>query len=428
MTSSVGTRDLWRRPMFLRFWVGESISFLGNQVTDLALPLTAVLFLGATADQMGILTAIGYLPFLVFGLPAGVWIDRMRRRPILVGLDLIAAATVFVVPVAAWTGLLRIELLYVVAFALGSTVVVFMVAYQSFVPTLVGRSDIAEANAALESTNSLMTVVGPGLGGLLVQVLTAPFALLIDAMSYLVSAVLIGSIRVDEPPPIPDSARHPMLEQIREGLRAVRHTPVLFALVRGGTIHNFFGRMFDALFVLFASRELGLAAATIGLVIAAAGPGSFVGSLLATRLARRIGLGTTIWSAQVLTGIARILVPMAGLGLFVPAGPTSTTVTALTLASSMFLLGLARTVFNVNQLSLRLAITADRMHGRVNATMRFVMWGVTPFGALAGGLLATTALGIEGTLFIAAIGTFVATGPFLLPAIRGLRRMPVPAG
>jgi len=431
MTSPVGPRDLWRRPMFRRFWVGESVSFLGNQITDLALPLTAVLLLGATADQMGILTATWYLPYLVFGLPAGVWIDRMRRRPILVGLDLIAAATVLVVPVAAWTGMLPIELLYAVSFVLGSTVVVFMVAYQSFVPTLVGRADIAEANAALESTGSLTTVVGPGLGGVLVQVLTAPFALLVDAMSYLVSAVLIGSIRVDEPPPIPDAERGPMLDQIREGLRAVRDTPVLFALVRGGTIHNFFGRMFDALFILFASRELGLDAATIGLVLAAAGPGSFVGSLVATRLARRIGLGTTIWSAQVLTGIARILIPLAGVGLFGPAGSTpatGATVAALTLASSMFLLGLARTVFNVNQLSLRLAITADRMHGRVNATMRFVMWGVTPFGALAGGLLATTALGIEGTLFIAAVGAFVATGPFLLPAIRGLRRMPEPEG
>jgi predicted MFS family arabinose efflux permease len=415
--------------MFRRFWIGESISFLGNQVTDLALPLTAVLLLGATANQMGILTATWYLPYLVFGLPAGVWIDRMRRRPILVGLDLAAAAAVLVVPIAAWSGLLRIELLYVVSFVLGSTVVIFMVAYQSFVPTLVGRADIAEANAALEATTSLTAVAGPGVGGLLVQLFTAPFALLVDAGSYLISAILIGSIRVEEPAPIPDAERRPMFAQIREGLRLVRDTPVLFALVRGGTIHNFFGRMFDALFVLYASRDLGLDPATIGLVVATSGPGSFVGSLVATRIPRRIGLGTTIWNAQVLTGLARLLIPLAGGALLVRPGtllPAGTPISAVTLAASMFLLGLARTVFNINQLSLRLAITADRMHGRVNATMRFVMWGVTPLGALAGGMLATTGLGIRGTFLVAGLGTLLATVPFLLPAIRNLHRMPDP--
>ena len=417
-------RDLWRRPMFRRFWIGESFSFLGSQVTDLALPLTAVLLLGATADQMGILSATWFLPYLVFGLPAGVWIDRMRRRPILIGLDLVAATTLLIVPVAAWAGFLRIELLYVVSFILGSTVVIFVVAYQSFIPTLVGRADIAEANAALEATTSIAAIAGPGIGGLLIQVLTAPFALLLDALSFLVSAALIGSIRIEEPASIPDTERRPMFEQIREGLRYVRDTPVLFALVRGGTVHNFFGRMFDALFVLYAARELKLDPTTIGLVLAAGGPGAFAGSLVATTAARRLGLGTTIWGGQVLTGFARILVPLAGVGLLGASAPIST----LTLAASMFLLGLARTVFNINQLSLRLAITADRMHGRLNATMRFVMWGVTPFGALAGGALASSTIGIQGTLFLAAIGTFAATGPFLLPAIRDLRRMPDPLG
>jgi predicted MFS family arabinose efflux permease len=428
MAARTGPRELWQRPLFRRFWIGESISFLGNQVTDLALPLTAVLLLGATADQMGIMTAIWFLPYLVFGLPAGVWIDRMRRKPILVGLDLVAAAAVLVVPFAAWTGLLRIELLYVVSFVLGSTVVIFMVAYQSFVPTLVGRTDIAEANAALEATTSITAVAGPGIGGLLVQALTAPFALLLDALSYLISAALVASIRVVEPPPIPDAAGRPMLEQIREGLRVVRTTPVLFALVRGGTIHNFFGRMFDALFVLYAARNLGLDPATIGLVLAAAGPGSFVGSLVATRIPRRIGLGTTIWTAQLLTGVARLLVPLAGSGLLASGQLLSArpTISTLTLGLSMFLLGFARTLFNVNQLSLRQAITADRMHGRVNATMRFVMWGVTPIGALIGGLLASSAIGIQGTLFIAALGALAATIPFLLPAISGLGQMPEP--
>jgi MFS family permease len=403
--------------MFRRFWIGETVSFLGNQVTDLALPLTAVLLLGATADQMGILTATWFLPYLVFGLPAGVWIDRMQRQRVLVGLDLAAAGVVLLVPLLAWAGVLRIELLYLISFTLGSFVVIFYVAYQSFIPTLVGRPDIAPANAALETTTSITAIVGPGVGGILVQLLTAPFALLLDGASFLISAALVGSIRVEEPPPIADAARPPMLEAIREGIRHVARTPILAALVRGGSIHNFFGRMIDALFVLYASRELGLNAAGIGLVVAAAGPGSFVGSLVATRIAQRVGLGRTIWVAQVVTGIARLLLPIAGGGVLLSAS---------WLAASMFLLGVARTVFNVNQVSLRLAITEDRMHGRLNATMRFVMWGVTPFGALAGGLLATTALGIRGTLAIAGAGTLLAAIPFLTPALRSLRRIPSP--
>jgi MFS family permease len=413
---ATGIRDLLRRPMFRRFWAAESISFLGNQVTDLALPLTAVLLLGATADQMGVLTAVWYLPYLVFGLPAGVWIDRMRRRPILVGLDVLSAAVVLVVPVAAWLGFLRIELLYIVSFVLGSTVVIFTVAYQSFIPTLVGRADIAPANAALEVTSSITAVAGPGVAGLLVQFLSAPVALLVDGLSFVASALLVGSIRVDEPPPIPDAERRPILAQIREGIAWVISTPVLFALVRGGTIHNFFSRMIDALFVLYATINLGLSPALIGLVVAAAGPGSFIGALVAARVVARIGLGRAIWGSQVLTGVARLLIVVAGGGVLS---------SATTLAASMFLLGVARSVFNINQLSLRLAITPDRMHGRLNATMRFVMWGVTPFGALAGGYLATTGLGIRGTLLVAGIGVLAATLPFLLPAIRKLRRMPV---
>ena len=417
MDRRTGARDLWRRPMFRRFWVGEGISLLGNQVTDLALPLTAVLVLGASADQMGLLAATWYLPYLVFGLPAGVWIDRMRRQPILVALDLIAAAVVLVVPIAAWTHLLRIELLYVVSFVLGSTVVVFTVAYQSFIPTLVGRADLVEANSALESTSSMTAIVGPGIGGLLVQILTAPFALVLDAASFLFSAMLVRSIRVDEPPAIPVAERRPMLEQIREGLRYVRQTPVLFAIVRGGTVHNFFSRMIDALFVLFAIRNLGLGAATIGLILAAGGPGSFVGSLAANRVADRFGVGRTIVAMQVLTGLARVLIPFAAGGALIAAGM---------LAASMFALGFARAVFNINQLSLRQAITQDRMQGRVNATMRFVMWGVTPFGALAGGFLATTVLGVQGALVLGGLGCLAATIPFLLPVVRELRAIPRP--
>jgi MFS family permease len=254
--TSDAVKPLWRIGSFRRFWLGESVSFLGNQVTELALPLTAVLVLGAGPDQMGFLTAAGFLPYLVFGLLAGVWVDRRRRQAILVGVDLVSAAAVAVVPIAAAVGALRIELLYAVSFVLGSTVVVFMVAYQSFIPTLVGRGRITEANAALEATSSATAVAGPGIGGLLVQLLGAPFALVLDGLSFVFSAVLVGSIQVAEPPPVAGAARRPALEEIREGIAYVASTPVLAALVQGGTIHNFFSRMIDALFVHYASRQV----------------------------------------------------------------------------------------------------------------------------------------------------------------------------
>lgn len=429
MTSaSLGVRGLWALLGFRRFWIGEGVSFLGNEITELALPLTAVLVLGASATEMGLLTAALFLPYLVFGLVAGVWVDRMRRRPILVTLDLVSAAAVLAVPVAAWAGLLRMELLYVVAFVLGSTVVVFMVAYQSFVPTLVGREAIIEANAALEATNSVALVAGPGLGGLLVQLVGAPFALLVDGASFLFSATLVGSIRIAEPPPIPRDKRASVVEEVRAGIGYVASVPALAALVRGGAVHNFFSRMMEALFVLFATRRLGLDAATIGLIVAAAGPGAFVGSLLASRTARVLGLGTTVWSMQVLTGIARLTVPATLLLGPVAGTGNVATAAAVVLAAGMFLLGVARTVFNVNQVSLRLSITPERMHGRMNATMRFVMWGVTPFGALAGGFLASTRLGLDATLVLAGLGVLAAT-LFLLPEpLRNLTSLATPAG
>jgi MFS family permease len=405
-----------REPQFRRFWIGQSISFVGSQVTLLALPLTAVILLDATAEEMGLMTAIGYVPFLIVGLLAGVWVDRMRRRPILIATDLISVVVVAIVPTAALVGALRIELLYAVVFILGFVGVIAPVAYQSFMPTLVGRERLIEANARMEASSSVAGIVGPGLGGALVQVLSAPIALVIDSVSYLVSALFIGWVRVTEPPPIPDENAGNVRTQIAEGLRLVAATPVLRALVACGSMHNFFSRMIDALFVLYAYDSLGLEPAAIGIVFAAGGPGALLGALAVERLGGRIGVGRTIVVTQVLTGIARLLIPLAG-------GPIWLTIAVL--CASEFLLGFVRIAFNVSQVSLRLAITPDRMHGRVNATMRFVMWGVTPFGALAGGLLASTALGLRGTLLVAAVGVLIAFVPLLVRPLRSVQSIPI---
>jgi predicted MFS family arabinose efflux permease len=403
-------------PAFRRFWMGESISLLGTQVTALALPLTAVVLLDASPEQMGILTAVGLLPFLLVGLPAGVWVDRFSRRRLLVGGDLIDAATIAAVPIAAAIHLLAMPVLYAVEFVVGLVDVVVTVAWQAFIPTLVGRTRLVEANARLEASSSLVSIVGPGLGGILVQALSAPIALLVDAASYLASAMLVGSIRVAEPDQAAAADRPSARRQIGEGLRLVMTSPPLRTLVTGGSIHNFFSRMIDALFVLYAVDTLRLSPAEIGLTFAAAGPGSLLAATAVGRLGRGLGIGTTIWSMQVLTGVARLLIPLAAV---LPGGAL------LALAVSNFLLGFARTAFNVTQVSLRVGITPDRLQGRMNATMRFVMWSVTPFGALAGGLLAATALGLTGTLWLAGVGVLAAFVPFLAPPIRTVRELPV---
>ena len=417
MTSPASPRGLrlLRQPAFRRFLVGQTISFVGEGVTELAMPLAAVLILGATAQQMGFLSAASNVPFVLVGLLAGVWVDRLRRRPILIACDLASAAAILSIPLAFAFGRLVVEHLYVVAFVIGFAHVISTVAYQSFVPSLVGRDDLLEANSQLEVSNSIALMAGPSLGGALIQALTAPFALVVDGVSYLVSAVLLRSIRVIEPPPLPPDVRISVAAQVGEGLRLVARHPVLRALVATGLTHNFFARFVDALFLLYATRELSVSPVALGLVVAAVGPGALLGAISARPLADRIGVGPVIILGQFLTGVARLLLVLAG-------GPPLLVVGLLALSSAS--LGFARTIFNVTQVSLRLALTEDRMHGRVNATMRFVMWTITPLSAVLGGYLATTALGLRGTLVIAAIGAFVAVLPLLVRPLRTLRRAP----
>jgi predicted MFS family arabinose efflux permease len=403
-------------PAFLRFWLGESISLVGSEVSTLALPLTAVLILDATPEQMGALTAIHLVPFLLVGLPAGVWVDRFSRRRLLVGSDLVNAVTIGLVPIAAIARVLSMPVLYLVYFLIGLVDVVAAVAWQAFVPSIVGRERLIEANARLEASSSVASIVGPGLGGALVQLLTAPIALVVDAASFLISAVMVWSVRVTEPVRPPDVQRASARSEIVEGLRLVLRTPALRALMSGGAIHNFFSRMVDALFVLYAVDVLRLGPAEIGLAFAAGGPGSLLAAATVGWLGRPLGVGTTIWTMQVLTGISRLLVPVAAI-----AAPGAA---LAILALSNFLLGFARTAFNVTQVSLRVAITPDHLHGRMNATIRFLMWSVTPVGALVGGILAATVLGLTGTMVLAGVGVLAAVVPFLAPSLRTVREIP----
>ncbi len=405
---------LWRNPDFMKFWVGETISLFGSEVTALALPLTAVLVLKATPAEMGLLAAVRNVPFLLVGLLAGVWVDRLRRRAILLASDLGSAALLGSIPIAAMLGVLRVEQLYLVAFLTGTIIVIDTVAYQAFIPSLVQRQHLVEGNSKLEVSSSVAGIAGPSLAGILTQIVTAPIAILVDALSFLVSALFLGFITMPEPPPIPHAQRRNTLGQIGEGLRTVLSNPLLRSLVWCGSTHNFFSRMIDAVYVLYVTRDLRIEPALLGLVLSLGGPGALLGSLASSRVARRFGVGRTLVGTQVLTGLSRLCIPLAG-------GSLPSIVALLMLGE--FLLGVARPVFNITQLSLRQAITPDRLQGRVNASMRFVMWGVTPFGALLGGLLGQV-IGLRLTMLIAATGVLLAFFWVYFSPLRVLREQP----
>ena len=416
-TGDGSSRSLWRDRDFRRFWIGRGISSIGDEISALALPLIAVLILDATPTQMGIVNALSYLPFLLVGLQAGVWVDRMRRRQILIWSDLVQAALLVSIPVAGVLDMLRMEQLYVLALVIGAINVVASVAQQSFLPSLVDRRELPTANSRLEATYSATGIVGPGLAGALVQVVSAPLAVIVNSITLVLSAAVLSSMRTPEPPPLADAQNRSMRSQIGEGLGLVLRHPLLRPLMSCGMTHNFFRRMFEALFVLYLVREVDVSPGLLGLIVAAGGPGALLGALAAVRVAKRIGVGPTVVGAQVLTGIACLAAPLAG-------GPIW--VAALVLAAGEFLLGCARTLFNITQLSLRQAITPDRLQGRVNATMRFMMWGVTPAGAVAGGLLGT-AIGLRETLLLAAIGVLAAVMWVALSPVARLREQPPPS-
>ena len=385
---------LWQQADFLKLWAGETISVFGSQITLLALPLTAALTLQASAGEMGLLMAAETAPFLLVGLPAGVWVDRRRRRPILIWGNLGRALLLLLIPLAAMLGGLRIELLYAVAFLTGVLTVFFDVAYQAYLPALVGRAQLVEGNSKLETSRSLAQIAGPGLGGVLVQAITGPLAIVVDAASFLVSAACLALIRTAEPAPAPAGERRGLLREVGEGLAVVLGNPLLRAIAGCTATWNLFSNVIFAVLVLWATRDLGLEAAALGLVFAAQGVSALAGALLAAPIARRLGVGPTIVAAPVLGTLGSLLLALAG--------GSPLLATAL-LTGAMLIGGLVGTVYNITQVSLRQAITPDRLQGRMNATMRFIVWGTLPLGALLGGALGEW-LGLRPALLIGAAG------------------------
>jgi len=392
----MGVASIRRDPAFRRFWLGESITFLGGAVRGIALPLTAVLYLDADPVQMGLLVTLQTLPTLFVSMLAGVYVDRVRRRPILVGCNAGRALLLLTVPVLAWRGSLAMPHLYAVSFALGGLAVLSTIAARAYLPWLLPPQELVAANSRLEVSHSVAHLGGQGLGGWLVSLLTAPVALLLDSIALLSGALCFARIPRTEPTPQRRPRR--ILADIREGLAVVFRHPLLRPIVLCGATHNFCSQMIVAVQILYMFRVLRIDPGLIGIVLGASGPGALLGAAAAPRFAHRLGLGRTLLVAQLLTGIARLAIPLAG-------GPRA--LLFATLLAAEFTLGFARPLFNVNQISLRQRAVDGSLQGRVNASFAFVLWGVPPLGAAAGGLLASF-LGMRESLFVASIGVAAA--------------------
>jgi MFS family permease len=407
---------LWRHPDFLRLWSAETVSQFGTQISLLALPLAAIDVIHASAFEVAALTTVEFLPFLLVSLPAGVWVDRLRRRPILVAGDLARAALLASIPIAYAFDALTMWQLYAVGFFVGIATVFFDVAYQSYLPSLVERRQLVDGNAKLEISRSAAQIGGPGLAGVLVELLKAPTAILFDAVSFLGSALFLFRIRKTEGSPQGEGAtRGRMRDELREGLAYVLRHPYLKNIAACTALFNFFGNFIWAVLLVFARRELDLSPAAIGLAFMLGNLGPLIAALTANRISNRFGVGPTIIGASVVGGPMFLLIP------FAPHGNASIAV----LASAFIVGGFTGVVYNVTQVSLRQAITPERIQGRMNSVMRFIVWGVIPLGALAGGAL-TTWIGLKETLIVGGIGTCLPFLPVLFSPVRALREMPEP--
>jgi MFS family permease len=408
---------LWRHPDFIKLWAGETISKFGTEVSLLAVPTVAILTLHAGPFQVGLLGALEFLSFPTLGLIAGVYADRLRRRPIMIACDLGRMLALGSIPVTYLLGSLSLTQLYVVALVAGIFTVFFEIAYQSYLPALVDRPNLIEGNTKLEISSSAARITGPALAGLLIQWIGAASAVTVDAVSYLVSAVAIKIIRKPEPEPKPMTASGAtgFIPEMREGIDVVFQNPILWRIAGCTATSNFASNMiYGAVFLIFAYETLKLTPGQVGIVFGAAAAGFLVGALLAAPVARRIGLGPTLAVSMALGGLILLALPLAQFG---PAAPI--------LIVLGFIESVQIPIYNINQVSLRQAITPDRVQGRMNATMRTIVWGTIPLGAFLGGILGSI-IGIIQTIVLGGIlGTAASLWIVLGPVIR-LRVQPAP--
>ncbi len=408
------SKSLWRHPDFLKLWTGQTISELGSRITREGLPLTAVLVLGAQPAQMGFLAATGAASVLLFGLIAGVWADRIKRRPILITADVLRAALLATIPAAAFAHRLSMGQLYLVIALAGFCTVFFDVAYQSYLPSLVERGELLEGNSKLAQSSAIAEIAGPGLTGVLVQLITAPIAILFDALSFVVSAVSVWMIGKSEPEGQPSSGGQHWKQETLAGLRFIFSHPLLRPLACFSACGFFFFGFIGTLYVLFAIRTLQMPPAALGVVIGVGGVGAMIGASVAPRAARALGIGRTFFSTMLVVVVSYTLIVLAH-------GPL---VVAMAFLVTQQLFGdISFAIFNVNELSLRQSVAPAHVLGRVNGAMQLLTRGIYPLGALVGGALAQS-IGIRATLAVAVIGVALSILWLIASPLRTLREIP----
>ncbi|MEI7467275.1 MAG: MFS transporter [Chloroflexota bacterium] len=371
---------------FNKLWLGETISSLGSSITQFALPLAAAQTLNATPTQMGWLSALAWLPMLFLGLFVGAWVDQRRRRPILIWSDSLRAIFLMLIPAAAWLGWLTMPLLFAVTLIQGLLNVFFLVAYPAYLPSLVAREHIAASNAKLQLSESASQVVGPSLAGLLTQIITAPFAIALDAVSYAISALCFSLIHTPELLPIerianPDQSQSALLKvknDIIDGLHFLLRHKLLRIMLVFGILANVSGGITYAILVLFVTRELGLNAVQFGIVMSAAGPGSIIGALISVRLVKRFGVAPTMLVGIIMSSLSSFVFPLLNGSALIVMG---------VMMSAEFIFGVGSTLWGVNVMSMRQMVTPSELLGRVTASMRTLIIGALPIGALVGGWL-----------------------------------------
>lgn len=391
---SVGppARPLWRDRRFATYWAGQGISQFGDRITELALPLIAVTTLHASAPTVGLLTAAVWAPNIL-SLFIGSWVDhQLRKKRLLIVADVLRAVVLLSLPLAHWFGVVTMGQLVAVALLAGLGQVLYQTAYPSFFVSLVRRDQFVEANGLLSSTRSVSFVGGPALAGGLIQVFTAPVALVLDALSFVVSALLIGRVKVPDRPV--DEAEDGLLRRARDGMRLVLRHPYLRASLACVTTINFFNFVAAALLILFASRELGLSAGGIGLALGVGATGGVLGAVLAGRVTRRLGVGRTICVGAVLFSAPVALLPLAGGSLWMRMG---------VLGLVEFISGFGVMLLDVPLNALQTAVTPDEIRSRVVGAFSSINYGIRPVGAVLGGFLGEW-IGIAPTMVLAAAG------------------------
>ncbi|NEZ41126.1 MFS transporter [Paenibacillus alvei] len=396
---------------FRMLWIGQTASQFGTQVALLGMPLVAALYLGASPMQMGLLGFAEYAPFIIFGLIAGVWIDRFPRRPILVAANFFRGALLLIVPLTALAGFLNMTVLYLVAFIVGICTVFFDVAYTSFLPSIVRKEQLVDGNSKLETSKSTAQIAGPGLSGGLEQLITAPFAILFTSASFFVSAVYIARIRKLETVVTDAKKQKNIWLEIKEGLHTVYTKPLLWGVVRCSTVFNLSWNVIFSIYVLYASQELKISASILGIIYGTLGVGYLTGSLLAQRAVRRFGVGPTIVGSATIAASGGLLAPLAvGSELSI----------ALIMMLGQLLFGMGVSMFSISTISLRQVIVPDALQGRVNATFRFISWGSLPLGSLIGGMIGG-AMGLRFALFAGGVGLLASACTLLFTPFLQLR-------